>query len=73
MKDQGILIFRTSITTREDIGRIEILFAQYPCIHKWSVDFEDWEKVLRIESIGITADRIIKQLQTIDIIASELE
>lgn len=73
MKDQEILIFRTSIATMEDVGRIEILFAQYPYIQKWSVDFEDWEKVLRIESIEITADEIIKQLQTIDIIASELE
>lgn len=73
MKDQEILIFRTSIATMDHIGQIEILFAQYPYIQKWSVDFEDWEKVLRIESIEITADEIIKLLQTIDIIASELE
>lgn len=68
-----ILIFRTSVATKEDIERIGTLFAQNSCIHKWSVDFEDWEKILRIESQGITAGRIIKKLRTIDIIASELE
>lgn len=73
MSSDDILIFSTSISKRQDIKRMEILFAQYPQIHKWSIDFEDWEKVLRVESIGIAADRIIKQLQTIDIIASELE
>lgn len=73
MNSDDILIFRTSITKKEDIKRIEILFAQYPQIHKWCVDFEDWEKVLRIESRDITADSIIDVLWTIGIIASELE
>lgn len=73
MNSDDILIFSTSITKKEDIERIEILFAQYPQIHKWSVDFEDWEKVLRIESRDITADSIIDVLWTIGIIASELE
>lgn len=73
MNDDNILIFRTSVTTEEDIERIGVLFAQDLCIHKWNVDFEDWEKVLRIESQGTTAARIIKMLRTIDITASELE
>lgn len=73
MHSDDILIFSTSITKKQDIKRIEILFAQYPQIHKWSVDFEDWEKVLRIESQDITADSIIDVLWTIGIIASELE
>ena len=42
----SILIFRTSITREQDIKRIGTLFKQYPQIHKWNVDFEDWEKVL---------------------------
>lgn len=73
MSTDEILIFRTSITKTQDIERIEALFAQNPCIHKWSVDFEDWERVLRIESQGMTAARIIDVLRTIGIVASELE
>lgn len=73
MSSDDILIFRTSIAKKQDIKRMEILFAQYPQIYKWSVDFEDWKKVLRIESQDITADNIIDALWTIGIIASELE
>lgn len=73
MISDDILIFRTSVTTRKDIERIEVLFAQYFNIHKWSVDFEDWEKILRIESKRITAAQIIKLLRTIGLVASELE
>lgn len=73
MNSDDILIFSISVTKRQDIKRIEILFAQYPQIHKWSVDFEDWEKVLRIESQDITADHITDALRSIGIIASELE
>ena len=73
MNCDDILIFRTSITKKQDIKRMAILFAQYPQIYKWSVDFEDWEKVLRIDSQDITADSIIDALWTIGIIASELE
>ena len=69
----SILIFRTSITREQDIKRIGILFTQYPQIHKWNVDFEDWEKVLRIESHGITDTDVINILQTINIYISELE
>lgn len=43
-KENKILIFRTSITRKCDIKRIEKLLAQYPQIDKWNVDFEDWEK-----------------------------
>lgn len=72
MNDE-ILIFRTSVRTENDIERIGTLFAQYPCIHKWNIDFEDWEKVLRIESQSITASCVIELLLTIGLIASELE
>ena len=37
---RNILIFRTSITTKLEIERIKILFAQYSQIHKWNLDFE---------------------------------
>ena len=49
-KENKILIFRTSITKRCDIKRIGKLLAEFPQIDKWNVDFEDWEKILRIGS-----------------------
>ena len=71
--EEQILIFRTSTVKEQEREKIEMLFSQYPQIHKWNIDFEDWEKVLRIESQGITAAHVIDALRTIGIIASELE
>ena len=69
----NILIFRTSIEKRREIKKIEKLFTQYPQIHVWNVDLEDWEKILRIECQGITPTDISDALNTIDICATELE
>lgn len=73
MSSNDILIFRTFITTKQDIERIETVFAQYPCIYKWNVDLEDWEKVLRIECSEINSTKIISLLKEIDIETRELE
>ena len=72
-KENKILIFRTSITQRRDIKRIGELLAEFPQIDKWNVDFEDWEKILRIECSGITALEISEILRINHIFASELE
>ena len=69
----NILIFRTSIEKRREIKKIEKLFTQYPQIHVWNVDLEDWEKILRIECQGITPTDISDALSTIDIYVTELE
>ncbi|WP_294546293.1 hypothetical protein [uncultured Bacteroides sp.] len=71
--ENNILIFRTSITKRSDVKRIGKLLAQYPQINKWNVDFEDWEKILRIECSGITALEISETLRNNHIFATELE
>ena len=57
-KENKILIFRTSITQRRD---------------KWNVDFEDWEKILRIECRDISALEISEVLRNNHIFATELE
>lgn len=69
----NILVFRTSITKKQDLKRIDVLFIQYPQIHKWNVDLEDWENILRIECRGITSMDISEALQAINIYAIELE
>ena len=72
MQEQ-ILIFRTSIKSKRDVRRVEVLFAQNPQISKWTVDFDDWEKILRVECRGISSADISNALRIIDIHAVELE
>ena len=70
-KENKILIFRTSITQRRDIKRIGELLAEFPQIDKWNVDFEDWEKILRIECRDISALEISEVLRNNHIFATE--
>ncbi len=70
--DYQILIFRTSVSRKGDIRQIGRRFKEYPQISRWNVDFEDWEKVLRIECNGISADNIITLLRELNIYAQEL-
>ena len=70
-KENKILIFRTSITQRRDIKRIGELLAEFPQIDKWNVDFEDWEKILRIECRDISALEISEVLRNNHIFATD--
>lgn len=48
------------------------MFGGYPQISRWNVDFDDWEKVLRIECSEISTEKIITLLRDINIYAQEL-
>lgn len=67
-----ILIFRTSISTRNDLKRLRELLSRISAGRKWNVDLEDWEKILRIECNGLTTGELIVALRTVDIYAAEL-
>ncbi|MTI30226.1 hypothetical protein [Xanthovirga aplysinae] len=55
-----LLIFRTDIKTRKKVKVIKPLFNNHPLIVKWSVDTEDIDNVLRIETINdISENEII--------------
>ncbi len=71
--EEQILIFRTSVKNVRDTKHISALFTLCPQIYKWSVDLENWEKILRIECQGITSTEISKALRAINIYAQELE
>lgn len=68
-----ILIFRTSISKKQDIKLIAKVLNKCTQIENWNVDFEDWEKVLRIECHNMNAIQIAAILREIGIYAEELE
>jgi hypothetical protein len=69
----SMLIFRTSINGKKDVKRAVSVLSSYSQINRWSVDLEDWEKVLRIECTGISTNEISKALAEIGIYIKELE
>jgi hypothetical protein len=73
MEQTNILVFRTSIRKKQEIRRIATILNTYPQIKQWNLDFEDWEKVLKIECVAMDPEEISKALRTVNVWISELE
>ena len=46
----SVLIFKTNIKSRRKARMFGAIFRRHPFIYTWSIDFEDRDRVLRIES-----------------------
>lgn len=66
------LVFRTSLKNKEEVNSIAGILNDTATIREWSVDLEDWEKVLRIECANIPPEKIIKLLHQEGIEAEEM-
>lgn len=71
-EDVQCLVFRTSLQNRKDVENISAILDNLTGISDWHVDLDDWEKVLRIECTGLSADYIIKTLFSEGIIAEAM-
>ncbi len=69
-----IHIFKTNIKSKLDLDMLQLLFSSNRNIFRWSVDLEDIDKVLRIESNeNLNEEEIINQLNLIGFSCKELE
>ncbi|WP_119078720.1 hypothetical protein [Chitinophaga alhagiae] len=62
MVDTGleVLVFRTNIRFKKDLRLIGPVLDKQPGIQRWTVDREDSDKVLRIESRALRAQDVIR-------------
>ena len=67
-----ILIFTTSVSNKKQIKHIKALLQNSFKIFYISVDFDDWEKILRVECSDVSESEIISKLRTININAAVL-
>jgi len=58
-----ILIFKTNIRSKSKAKTLQPIFNNHPVIADWSVDTEDVDKVLRIESTGM-----LPEVEVIDMV-----
>ena len=56
----NVLIFKTDIRLKKDLGVIRPLLSAYESIVKWNVDRDDADKILRIVSTSNDPVDIIK-------------
>ncbi len=67
-----ILVFKTSIQTTVEVQFLKSILDNQEGILSWSVDLDDWEKILRIESEGINPDQIVSTLEDENIRCKQL-
>lgn len=73
MEKHKILVLRTNIDKKKKLKQINQLFKQNSSIIKWSIDMEDIDKVLRIETTAnINENDIGRFLKTISLFGEDL-
>ena len=72
-KEKEILVFATSIRSHRELKQIQTILGDIPGIINWNVDLEDWEKVLRIEGVGVSSSLVMRQISSNGFFIKELE
>lgn len=67
------LVFRTSIRDRKELLVASKVLDKHPGIIQWNVDMEDWERVLRIECVDVTAEEILEIFRRSGLNANQME
>jgi len=58
-----ILVFKSNISNDNDMSELKTVFLKHSYVNGWSVDFEDIDKVLRIESSeDLSEDEVVKMV-----------
>lgn len=71
-KELTCLVFRTNLQSPEDVEEISDVLNAIDGLMDWSVDLEDWEKVLRIEGVDLDTSAIRKLLFEMNVMISEM-
>ena len=61
----NVLIYRTSISNQSQVVKLNKLLQNAPRINKWTVDLDDIDKVLRMET-----DDNVKEEEILDLLNS---
>jgi hypothetical protein len=68
-----ILVFRTGIRSDDDLARAAEFLNECKEVLSWSIDREDTDKVLRVETSDLPPAEIIRQISSHGILCVELE
>ncbi|WP_027419566.1 hypothetical protein [Crocinitomix catalasitica] len=68
LKESNVLVFKTNIENDEKLNQLKPIFDNQQSILQWTVDIEDVDKVLRLETkASISEKKIIKLMSQIGI------
>jgi len=67
-----VLVFKTNLQFKKDVNRLSPVLGNTADIIRWNVDRDDIDKVLRIETRGLTAQEIIRLVNNAGYFCEEL-
>jgi hypothetical protein len=67
-----VQVFSTSLQTEIEFKFLEGILDNTAGIMKWSADLENWEKIVIIESCGISAEEVMNTIRNTGIQCREL-
>ena len=70
--EKEILVFKTDLISDEKLGMVKPFLDEHPDILRWTVDRQDIDKVLRIESENVSPADVVGLLQQAGCLCEEL-
>jgi hypothetical protein len=67
-----VLIFKTNVTTQDDVRRLATLLNREPAIVQWTIDQHDIDHVLRVISFQLTPVNVIRLVAGAGFLCEEL-
>jgi hypothetical protein len=67
-----VLLLKSSPHNYNDVKNMAIVLDNHPLVISWNIDFDDCDKILRIESNRLKVDEIINALHQINIWSEDL-
>ena len=67
-----VYVFRTGAAKKEDVKKVAPHLNSIKGVHRWTIDLEDPENILRVEAAGISAAVIEKSLALENCFCEEL-
>lgn len=67
-----ILIFKTDVTSKRKVSKVNTLLTSLPAVQQWNFDLEDCDNILRIVSNGLSPRHVESALQSAGIGCEEL-
>lgn len=68
-----VYVFKTSVTTKVAVKKLAPLLNQLPFMRKWNIDFQDCDKILRIEEVAFDPKIVCDVLKSCQCNCIELE
>lgn len=71
-KDLNVLILKSNIKTKNDVEKVSQVLSNIKCIQRWTVDLDDFERVLKVETFVLSCENIADLLEKAGYECSEL-